>query len=155
MQTQLLQNYIYLFQNLHVNRQKGKRAPHKAVMLISVMELIGEGMINSNQIEFSEELEGRFKRNWQRYVSESDVFKPNAGTPFWHLRSEPYWILVLFIGGEDTLESLKRTNPYSHGTIRQHIKFAVMDKQLFELIHHPPIRTELTRLLLYTYIETR
>jgi hypothetical protein len=48
-------------------------------MLISVMELIGEGMINSNQIEFSEELEGRFKRNWQRYVGESEVFKPNAG----------------------------------------------------------------------------
>lgn len=79
MQTQLFQNYIYLFQNLHVNKRKGKRAPHKAVMLISVMDLIGEGVINTNQIEFSEELESRFKRNWQRYVGESDVFKPHAG----------------------------------------------------------------------------
>lgn len=79
MQPQLLQNYIYLFQSLHVNKQKGKCAPHKAVMLISVMELIGEGCFKSNQIEFSEELEGRFKRNWQRYVGESDVFKPHAG----------------------------------------------------------------------------
>jgi putative restriction endonuclease len=96
-----------------------------------------------------------FQVNWQRYVGESDVFKPNAGTPFWHLRSEPFWTLIPFIGGEDTLESLKRTNPYSPGTIKQHIKFAVIDKQLFELIHHPPIRTELTRLLLSTYIETR
>ena len=139
-----------LFQNLHVNKQKGKRAPHKAVMLISVMELIGEGMINSNQIEFSEELEGRFKRNWQRYVGESDVFKPHAGTPFWHLRSESFWTLIPFVGGEDTLESLKRTNPYSPGTIRQHIKFAVIDKQLFELMKSVDTRA----LLINTLVDT-
>lgn len=119
-------------------------------MLISVIELIGEGVINSNQIEFSEELEDRFKRNWQRYVGESDVFKPHAGTPFWHLRSEPFWTLIPFIGGEDTLESLKRTNPYSPGTIRQHIKFAVIDKQLFELMQHVDMRV----LLINTLVET-
>lgn len=119
-------------------------------MLISVMELIGEGCIKSNQIEFSEGLEGRFKRNWQRYVGESDVFKPNAGTPFWHLRSEPFWTLIPFIGGEETLESLKRTNPYSTGTIRQYIKFAVIDKQLFELMLHVETRV----LLINTLVET-
>lgn len=150
MQSQLLQIYTHLFQNLNVNKQKGKCAPHKAVMLISVMELIGEGVINSNQIEFSEELEGRFKRNWQRYVGESDVFKPNAGTSFWHLRSEPFWTLIPFVGGEDTLESLKRTNPYSPCTIRQHIKFAVIDKQLFELMSHVETRV----LLINTLVET-
>ena len=150
MQIQLLQNYIYLFQNLHVNKQKRMCAPHKAVMLISVIELIGEGVINSNQIEFSEELEARFKRNWQRYVGESDVFKPRAGTLFWHLRSEPFWTLIPFIGGEDTLESLKRTNPYSSGTIRQHIKFAVIDKQLFEIMKNVETRD----LLIYTLVET-
>lgn len=150
MQIQLLQNYIYLFQNLHVNKQKGMCAPHKAVMLISVIELIGEGVIYSNQIEFSEELEGRFKRNWQRYVGESDVFKPHAGTPFWHLRSEPFWTLIPFVGGEDTLESLKRTNPYSPGTIRQYIKFAVIDKQLFELMQNSVTRESLIQTLLDT-----
>ena len=146
----LLQIYTNLFQNLYVNKQRGKYAPHKAVMLISVMELIGEGLIKSNQIEFSEELEGRFKRNWQRYVGESDIFKPNAGTPFWHLKSEPFWTLVPFIGGEDILESLKRTNPYSPGTIRQHIKFAVIEKQVFELMSHVEMRV----LLINTLVET-
>ena len=150
MQTQLLQNYIYLFHNLHVNKQKGKCAPHKAVMLISVMELIGEGCIKSNQIEFSEELEGRFKRNWQRYVGESDIFKPNAGTPFWHLKSEPFWTLVPFIGGEDRIEFLKQSNPYSPGTIRQNIKYAVIDKQLFMLMQNSVTRESLIKTLFDT-----
>lgn len=150
MQTQLLQNYIYLFQNLHVNKQKGMCAPHKAVMLISVIELIGEGVINSNQIEFSEGLEGRFKRNWQRYVGESDIFKPNAGTPFWHLNSEPFWTLVPFIGGEDRIEFLKQSNPYSPGTIRQNIKYAVIDKQLFMLMQNSVTRESLIQTLLDT-----
>ena len=150
MQTQLLQKYIYLFQNLHVNKQKGMCAPHKAVMLISVIELIGEGVINSNQIEFSEGLEGRFKRNWQRYVGESDIFKPNAGTPFWHLNSEPFWTLVPFIGGEDRIEFLKQSNPYSPGTIRQNIKYAVIDKQLFMLMQNSVTRESLIQTLLDT-----
>lgn len=146
----LLHIYTNLFQNLHVNKQKGKCAPHKAVMLISVMELIGEGSIKSNQIEFTEQLEYRFKVNWRRFVGESDVFKPNAGTPFWHLRSEPFWTLIPFVGGEDTLESLKRTNPYSPGTIRQHIKFAVIDKQLFEFMKKVDTRA----LLINTLVDT-
>ena len=82
MQSQLLQIYTHLFQNLNVNRQCGQRAPHKVMMLISVLELVGEGSIDSNLIEFSEALERRFKSNWSKYVGESDIFKPNAGTPF-------------------------------------------------------------------------
>lgn len=150
MQSQLLQIYTHLFQNLNVNRQCGQRAPHKVMMLISVLELVGEGSIDSNLIEFSEALEKRFKSNWSKYVGESEIFKPNAGTPFWHLNSEPFWTLVPFIGGEDTLESLKRTNPYSPGTIRQHIKFAVIDKQLFEFMKNVDTRV----LLINTLIET-
>ena len=91
-----------------------------------------------------------FQVKWQRYVGEADVFKPNAGTPFWHLRPEPFWTLIPFMGGEETLESLKRTNPYSPSTISQHIKFAVMDKQLFELMKSVETRA----LLINTLVDT-
>lgn len=150
MQSQLLQIYTHLFQNLNVNRQCGQRAPHKVVMLISVIELVGEGVIDSNLVEFSEVLEKRFKSNWSKYVGESDIFKPNAGTPFWHLNYEPFWTLVPFIGGNERIEALKSTNPYSSSAIRQNIKYSVIDKQLFSLMQNGVTRESLIKILLDT-----
>ena len=129
-----LSDYIELFANLHTNKQQGKKAPHKAIMLISVIELIASRHILSNQIEFTEELENCFLKNWKRYVGESFIFKPKAGTPFWHLNSEPFWQLIPFEGGYKRIVELQKGNPYSPSTIRKNIKYAVIDKGLYELL---------------------
>ena len=129
-----LSDYIELFANLHTNKQQGKKAPHKAIMLISVIELIASRHILSNQIEFTEELENCFLKNWKRYVGESFIFKPKAGTPFWHLNSEPFWQLIPFEGGYKRIVELQKGNPYSPSTIRKNIKYAVIDKELYELL---------------------
>ena len=60
-----LSDYIDLFANLHTNKQQGKKATHKAILLISVIELIASRYILSNQIEFTEELENCFLKNWK------------------------------------------------------------------------------------------
>ena len=129
-----LSDYIELFANLHTNKQQGKKDPHKAIMLISVIELIASRHILSNQIEFTEELENCFLKNWKRYVGEAFIFKPKAGTPYWHLNSEPFWQLIPFEGGYERIVELQKGNPYSPSTIRKNIKYAVIDKDLYELL---------------------
>ena len=129
-----LSDYIELFANLQTNKQQGKKAPHKAIMLISVIELIASRHILSNQIEFTEELEHCFLKNWKRYVGESFIFKTKAGTPFWHLNSEPLWQLTPFEGGYERIVELQKGNPYSPSTIRKNIKYAVIAKGLYELL---------------------
>lgn len=129
-----LSDYIELFSNLHTNKQQGKKAPHKAIMLISVIELIASQYISSNRIEFTEELENCFSKNWKRYVGESFIFKPKAGTPFWHLNSEPFWQLIPFEDGYKRIVELQKGNPYSPSTIRKNIKHAVIDNNLYELL---------------------
>ena len=59
----MLPYYLDKFSNLHRNKLKGEIAPHKPIMLLSVMDLIEAGFITSNKIEFSEMLEERFKSN--------------------------------------------------------------------------------------------
>ena len=143
-----LSDYIELFANLHTNKQQGKKAPHKAIMLISVIELIASRHILSNQIEFTEELENCFLKNWKRYIGESFIFKPKAGTPFWHLNSEPFWQLIPFEGGYERIVELQKGNPYSPSTIRKNIKYAVMDKELYELLQDEANRTILQNTLI-------
>lgn len=146
-----LQKYVDMFASLHVNKQYGKVAPHKAVMLLSVMDLVEMGEIDSNRVVFSNRLEDQFHKNWSRYVGLSDVFKPNLGTPFWHLHREPFWHLVPFEGGDEDVELYFKGNPYSPGTTRRLIKYAVMDNGLFEHMRCYSDRLELRTSLIKNY----
>ena len=117
-------------------------------MLISVIELMASGYIQSNKIEFTEELENCFLKNWKQNIGESFIFKPKTGTPFWHLNSEPFWQLIPFEGGYERIVELQKGNPYSSSTIRKHIKYAVMDKSLFALLQDENNRQLLVKILI-------
>lgn len=143
-----LADYIDLFSNLHTNKQHGKSAPHKAIMLLSVIDLISSQHITTNEIIYNEELEKCFLKNWKRYVKEASIFKPKAGTPFWHLNSEPFWQLIPYEGGYMTIVKLQKGNPYSAGTIRKYIKYAVIDKELFLLLRDSSNRETLKQALI-------
>ena len=131
----MLHSYLNYFSNLHSNKLKGMTDPHKAIMLISVIDMIANGKITSNKIELPEELEECFLRNWKHFIEEDSIFKPKAGTPFWHLHYEPFWKLIPFSGGEEIISQLKKSNPYSPGTIRKYIRHAEIDIELFELLN--------------------
>lgn len=142
-----LSDYIKLFSNLHSNKQQSKKAPHKAIMLISIIELIAFHKILSNKIEFTEDLENCFMKNWKLHIGESLIFKPKAGTPFWHLNSEPFWQLIPFEGGYERIVELQKGNPYSPSTIRKNIKYAVIDKSLYDLLQNKGNRQALIKSL--------
>ena len=137
-----------LFSNLHTNKQHGKSAPHKAIMLLSVIDLISSQHITTNEIIYTEELEKCFLKNWKQYVKKVSIFKPKAGTPFWHLNSEPFWQLIPYEGGYRTIVKLQKGNPYSAATIRKYIKYAVIDKDLFLLLRDSSNRETLKRALI-------
>ena len=73
-----MEKYIDYFSALHTNTQKGGKAPHKAVILLSVIDLVEYGVIDSNRIEFSVRLELLFEHYWLRYVGQSDVLQPRS-----------------------------------------------------------------------------
>ena len=138
-----MKKYIDLLTNLHTNIQQGIRAPHKAIMLLSIIDLIEYEVVTSNKIEFSERLETQFQHNWSRYVGQSDVFQPRVGTPFWHLHYEPFWRLVPYEGGDEAIAMWLQGNPYASGTTRKHIRYAEIDQELFDLLQDKTNRAKL------------
>lgn len=153
MMQDLLHKYTTLFSSLHTNKQKGMPAPHKAVLLLSIIDMIEVGVIRNNEIELSERLEQCFKHNWDRYIGRSVIFAPKIGTPFFHLHSEPFWLLVPFVGGEETIETLGKGNPYAIGTMRKHFRCAKIDRELFDLLKDDDVRAKLRTTLIVTYIQ--
>lgn len=138
--------------HLHTNTQKGYPAPHKPILLISVMDLIEDGCVSSNHIFLSDELIDKFHSNWCRYVGSNQLFTPDIGKPYWHLRNEPFWKLVPFDEGNDFLESIKNTNPYSVKKLRAIIRYAELDAKLFTLMQNKNTCAKLRVLLIEKYL---
>lgn len=75
-------------------KRGGKPAPHKALLLLSVIDLVERGVITNCRVPLSEELERKFKYNVSTLLGDSILFQPRLSYPYYHLRSEPFWTLV-------------------------------------------------------------
>lgn len=143
-----IQNYLHLFSNLRTAKKLGLPAPHKAVLLLSVMELVEAGVITGNRIELSDRLEKTFLKLWKRYVGTSVVFQAKVATPFWHLQNEPFWSLYMNNGKD--LSTV--TSPYSVSRLRENTH-AIIDQELFELMRDEDSRARLRVLLISQYLQ--
>lgn len=139
----MLQHYCELFQRLHTAVISGQKAPHKAVLLLSVIELIEEKTISSPCIPLSDDLISRFNRNWKAHVH-SDKFSPTITTPYWHLQNESFWRLNTYDGSE-----LKKT--YSEKYLREYT-FSIIDIDLFELLTEADNAVKLKEIIRNTYL---
>lgn len=142
---ELLGKYIKQLQTLNraTNKNLGK-APHKPILLLSVIQLIQNGEIQNNRIFITGELVIAFKSNWKNLVETKHI--PNFSLPFFYLNSEPFWRLVYSNGLSDTNEKIS-----SLGKLKSKIAFAEIDKQLFELLVNPIARDEIENSILNTY----
>ena len=89
-----INHYIEAFSNLHTAKIKGHKAPHKAVLLLAIIDLIEEGVISDPCIKLSEELINKFGDIWQRYIGSSTIFHPEISKPYFHMQHEPFWSLI-------------------------------------------------------------
>ena len=103
---QTLEKYIRLFKKLNRGYNKGLgKAPHKPILLLSVIQLIQNGHISSNRIFITSELLLAFKQNWKNLVETRHT--ANFALPFFHMRSEPFWLLTTKTGMQLKLTSSK------------------------------------------------
>ncbi|MGN0036015.1 MAG: hypothetical protein ACI36X_02185 [Bacteroidaceae bacterium] len=85
--------FLRMASNLNRNKYKGCFAPHKAVMLISIMELVESGHITTNIVCLDKELRSKFEDVWQRVVPIGSPFICGHRNPFIYMASEPFWHL--------------------------------------------------------------
>ena len=147
--------YAWLMCNLSVKTTKGVKAPHKAVMLISIMDLIKDGTITSNKIPIENVVADTFRRNWETFISGKEKFSTfvcSPWTPFWHLKQEGYW----HFSSKDNQVSINNLVPSgqtaSVGKMRSAINYAYLDNELYELLQDSVYRSKLMEILFSTYI---
>ena len=140
--------YIRYFSSLHTAKIAGKNAPHKAVLLLTIIDLVEAGIITSPRIELSEALQGTFARVWKRYIGSSLIFSPKIATPFWHMQNEPFYRLFMNNGQQIT----GGTGRYSVIWLRENT-YAMIDPGLLKLMQDENSRAELRTVLIGQYLQ--
>ena len=145
-----LNYYVECFSSLHTMKKCGKPAPHKALLLLSVIDLVERGFIVDNRIYLSDELICQFNKNVVTYLGDSILFQPKIVYPFYHMGSERFWRIVY----NPKVQVEKITN-YSLANLRQKIAYASIDEELFVLLQNPNIRARLRVVLIANYLDNQ
>ncbi len=142
------EKYLHDFVSLKTAIIDGKKAPHKAILLLAIMELIADGIIEENHIVLSNELVTRFGQVWDRYINTEERFKKKIVTPFWHLKNEPFYHIFL----NDGTPATTIENPYSVKKLKE-LVYVSLDNDLFKLIKTESGKEELSTVLTINYLE--
>ena len=139
---------------LKTNKIAGAKAPHKPILLLTIIDLVEQRKIISNHISMSDTLQEQFARNWSRYVGHSSLFKANIATPYWHMQGEPFWKLILQDGREVTKDNFQGS-PYSVSNLKTQVRYAAIDQELFKLMQTVDGRAQMRTLLISTYLTNK
>jgi len=121
--------YCSLFEKLRRDLKNGG-APHKPILLISLIQSFQQKIYNTNQISILPELVGLFKSNWANLVTTNHTCLFTL--PFYHMSSEPFWKLQPNPGCEIWLKS--KSSMRSFANLTTAIKLATIDIELFNLL---------------------
>jgi len=123
---------FYLNKILKLRRDnKNGGAPHKPILLLSLISNIESGLIKTNRINITPELVSSFSKNWSNFVVGSHHHCVFA-LPFYHLRSSGFWTLEPKNGFELVVESKIAMKTFSN--LDTAINCAMLDEELFVLL---------------------
>ncbi len=143
-----LKYYSIRFSRLRVDRARGI-APHKPILILSVIELIEQQKLRRNRIFPSAELISTFLKYWG-YLG-SNNHRSDIALPFFHLTSEQFWHLVPNPGFEASLAC--KIRPRSLAALRDAVNYAYIDEALFELLQDSASRANLIAVLIQSWFQ--
>lgn len=160
-----LKDYIEVFTHLHTAKVKGYKAPHKAILLLSIIDLIECEVIRYPQIELTDKLIDKFNFIWKRYLGESSIFTRDITKPYFHMQYEPFWKLVekydidaMLVAEDEPWSKNKQekknlpSGSYSVKSMRNSFEFAEIDGTLFQLLQNVDARAMLRIVLINEYL---
>lgn len=134
MTEETIAEYLNYFKKLNRGYSKNLgRAPHKPILLLSVLQLVKSGSIDSNKIFITADLILAFKRNWKQLVD--SAHSPNFSLPFYHMHSEPFWYLIPKAGKKIILTKSKSIKSFK--SLKENIAYAEIDRELFLILQNP------------------
>jgi putative restriction endonuclease len=144
----ILSHYTAKFQHLHrASHPTLGRAPHKPILLLTILDMLDQGLLSDNLVRITPELVAAFRLRWRSLVPPNTrqerivlPFRYLAFDGFWHLVKNGIVVPPARLGDSPSLIQL--TNEVDGGKLSD---------DLWEIAQHAEVRAVLRQLLLETY----
>lgn len=129
------------------------KAPHKPILLLTLIELIDKGLVTDNQFRINSDLVGLFQENWRLLVHTSH--QTDFTQPFYYMQSDKiagnkFWEVITY-----NREGL-HAHVKSVDTLSRLVEYAVLSDDVFALLLHVENRIIITNYILaYFFPETQ
>lgn len=144
-----LTDYLSVLSQLPVNKKGSNIAPHKAILLLSICDLIKKEIITSPFIPLDENLSQAFNARWKKHVPTTSPFSRRLSYPFYHMASSDFWHLV-------------QTTSYTHNkeyssltSLKRSFTGATIDDDLFKLLKDTESLNKIMQVLITTYLTSQ
>lgn len=144
----ILNSFLNKFTHLKQANTPYGKAPHKPVLLISILELIEKGLVQNNRIYVNTDLVGIFQENWRLLVKTLNL--PDFTLPIYHLQSESvagrqFWFLQPKLGCQINAHIKSVTR------LADVLDFGHFSEDLYLILTDPISRSVIKTVLLDTY----
>ena len=141
--------YRNCFDQIKVGKNKeGGDALNQPILLLSVIDLITQGLLNENNITVSEQLIDTFKRYWS-VLSYEGFEEIDFAIPFFHLKNKkPKFWHVKFS------EQYTGGRPQTINSLRRDVERAKIDDELFDLLRDYNAKQELIDILISAWFSS-
>ena len=114
--------YESVFSGLNLHMAGARVSPHKVAMLLAVTDLVEDGTLTDNRIEYSKSLTAAFQERFRELGTEGDSSR--AIYPYFHLRKDGFWHHWLKPGQSESYYQLSTVT--NRNQIDRHIAFAYL-----------------------------
>ena len=114
--------------NIKQAKIRGEVIVAKPVLLLAIIDGIGNDLFNGNEIHLTDWLESHYIMLMQKYMKSSQFDKPtDISNPFWHLQSDGFWHLQLAKNPQEGITPSKRW-------LKENVSYAYFDEDLWLLL---------------------
>ncbi len=83
-------------------RNNKKAAPHKPIMILALLDLVGLGIITENKVVIDKSLKNAFIECWSKYIENTSHARIEY--PLFHLQTSEFWKFIPKPGFEAVLK---------------------------------------------------
>lgn len=142
---QIFVKYSELISHMKCSNRGGYKAPHKAIYLLTIIDLVEEGVICNNRFNISTILISKFAEVWRKHIGDSPYFNINIWNPI-------YYIEQNILRKEYNHGCENARCPGSIGRCNEVFAYIEIPSDLFLLLQEDEFRSVLRMMIIDVYI---
>lgn len=134
---QCFEYFVKRIMNIRQAKIHGEVIVAKPVLLLALIDGIGENVFTDNEFHLNDWLEERYLMLMSKYTRSSQFSKVTGiENPFWHLSSDGFWNL-------QCMQSRESDTTPSKAWLKAYVEYAYFDESLWVLLQNKVWRTKM------------